>query len=81
VQDITGRPIEAVAIDDEAAVQGLVDAGLPPEAARAYASFGTAIREGVLAVVSSHVEDLTGRRPRSLRDVLEAHRSELEETA
>jgi hypothetical protein len=27
------------------------------------------------------VEDLTGRPPRSLREVLVAHRSELEETA
>jgi hypothetical protein len=34
----------------------------------------------VLDGVSPAVEDLTGRSPRSLRDVLEAHRSELEET-
>jgi NAD(P)H dehydrogenase (quinone) len=81
VQEITGRPVEAVAIDDEAAAQALVQAGLPPEAARAYASFGTAIREGVLETVSSAVRDLTGREPRSLREVLEAHRSELEEAA
>jgi NAD(P)H dehydrogenase (quinone) len=47
----------------------------------AYASFGTAVREGVLDVVSTDVEELTGRPPRSLREVLEDHRSELEETA
>jgi NAD(P)H dehydrogenase (quinone) len=81
VAEITGRPVEAVAIDDEAAAQALVDVGLPPEMARAYASFGTAIREGVLNTVSSAVHDLTGRAPRSLREVLEAHRSEIEETA
>ena len=80
VADITGRPVTAVAIDDDAATQGLVAAGVPAEAAPAYASFGTAIREGVLDGVSPAVEDLTGRAPRSLRDVLEAHRSELEET-
>ena len=80
VADITGRPVTAVAIDDDAATQGLVAAGVPAEAAAAYASFGTAIREGVLDGVSPAVEDLTGRAPRSLRDVLEAHRSELEET-
>jgi NAD(P)H dehydrogenase (quinone) len=79
VAEITGRPVEAVAIDDEAAAQALVDVGLPPEMARAYASFGTAIREGVLNTVSSAVHDLTGRAPRSLREVLEAHRSEIEE--
>jgi NAD(P)H dehydrogenase (quinone) len=49
--------------------------------ASAYASFGTAIREGVLQTVSSAVHDLTGREPRSLRAVLEAHRPEIEETA
>jgi NAD(P)H dehydrogenase (quinone) len=81
VTSITGRPVEAVAIDDDAAAQALVDVGLPPETARAYASFGTAIREGVLDGVSSAVHDLTGREPRSLRDVLEAHRSEIEESA
>ena len=81
VAEITGRPVEAVAIDDEAAAQALVDVGLPPEMARAYASFGTAIREGVLTTVSTAVHDLTGREPRSLREVLEAHRSEIEESA
>jgi NAD(P)H dehydrogenase (quinone) len=75
VTAITGRPVEAVAIDDETAAQLLVDAGLPPEAARIYASFGTAIREGVLDGVSQAVEDLTGRPPCSMREVLEAHRS------
>jgi NAD(P)H dehydrogenase (quinone) len=81
VTAITGRPVEAVAIDDEAAAQALVDVGLPPEMARAYASFGTAIREGVLNTVSNAVHDLTGRKPRSLHEVLEAHRPEIEETA
>lgn len=81
VAEITGRPVEALAIDDEAAVQALVDVGLPPEMARAYASFGTAIREGLLNTVSNAVHDLTGRKPRTLREVLEAHRSEIEETA
>jgi NAD(P)H dehydrogenase (quinone) len=81
VAEITGRPVEAIAIDDDAAAQALVDVGLPPEMARAYASFGTAIREGVLNTVSTAVHDLTGREPRSLREVLEAHRPEIEESA
>ena len=81
VTEITGRAIEVVEIDDESAAQALVDVGLPPEMARAYSSFGTAIREGVLNTVSTAVHDLTGRPPRSLRDVFEAHRSEIEETA
>jgi NAD(P)H dehydrogenase (quinone) len=80
VTEITGRAVEVVEIDDEAAAQALADVGLPPELARAYSSFGTAIREGVLGGVSSAVRDLTGRDPRSLREVLVAHRSEIEET-
>jgi NAD(P)H dehydrogenase (quinone) len=79
--EISGRPVVPVAIDDEEATQNLMAVGLPADTAKAIASFGTAIREGVLEVLSSHVEDLTGRPPRSLRDVLEAHRSALEETA
>jgi NAD(P)H dehydrogenase (quinone) len=79
--EISGRPVVPVAIDDEEATQNLMAVGLPADTAQAIASFGTAIREGVLEVLSSHVEDLTGRPPRSLRDVLEAHRSALEETA
>jgi NAD(P)H dehydrogenase (quinone) len=79
--EITGRPVEPVAIDDEEATLGLMAVGLPADTAKAIASFGTAIREGVLEVLSTHVEDLTGRPPRSLREVLVAHRSELEETA
>jgi NAD(P)H dehydrogenase (quinone) len=81
VSEITGRRVDAVAIDDDEATRNLTAVGLPADTAMAYASFGTAIREGVLDVVSSHVEDLTGRPPRSLREVLEAHRSEIEETA
>jgi NAD(P)H dehydrogenase (quinone) len=79
--EISGRPVEPVAIDDEEATQNLMGVGLPADTAKAIASFGTAIREGVLEVLSTHVEDLTGRPPHSLREVLVAHRSELEETA
>jgi NAD(P)H dehydrogenase (quinone) len=79
--EISGRPVMPVAIDDEEATQNLMAVGLPADTATAIASFGTAIREGVLEVLSSHVEDLTGRPPRSLREVLEANRSALEETA
>lgn len=79
--EISGRPVVPVAIDDEEATQNLMAVGLPADTATAIASFGTAIREGVLEVLSSHVEDLTGRPPLSLREVLEANRSALEETA
>lgn len=38
-------------------------------------SFERAIREGYFAVVSNDVEKLTGRKPRSLRDVLLQYRN------
>ena len=74
---VSGRPVEAVAVDDEAFVRGLAASGLPEPAAHAVASFGRAIREGFLDQSSGAVENLTGRPPRSLREVFEAHRDEL----
>ena len=76
--ELGGRPVEPVFLDDEDWVATMVEhPGLPEVAARTYATFGQAARRGYLAVVSSAVEDLTGRPPRSVREVLEAHRSEL----
>jgi NAD(P)H dehydrogenase (quinone) len=73
--DLCGRPVEAVAVDDDAFVAALAgeDAdGHMQYGARLVASFGRAIREGWFAEVSDVVERLTGRAPRSVRDVLAA---------
>lgn len=56
-----GEPVEVVQVDDAAYVAGLEQAGLPTFVAELLASFGTAIREGRLAEVTSAVEDLSGR--------------------
>lgn len=56
-----GEPVEVVQLDDAAYVAGLEQAGLPTFVAELLASFGTAIREGRLAKVTSAVEDLSGR--------------------
>jgi NAD(P)-dependent dehydrogenase (short-subunit alcohol dehydrogenase family) len=61
----------------EAFIQGLSASGMPEPAAREIASYGRAIREGYIDQVSHAVENLTGRRPRRLREVLEAERHEL----
>jgi NAD(P)H dehydrogenase (quinone) len=74
---LSGRAVEAVAVDDEAFVEGLTASGLPEPAAREIASYGRAIREGHIDQISDAVENLTGRPPRSLREVFEAHREEL----
>ena len=77
LSEVSGRPVEVVAVDDEAFIQGLAAAGVPEPAAREVASYGRAIREGHIDQISGAVENLTGRAPRSLRQVFEAHRDEL----
>ena len=37
-------------------------------------SFGQAVREGFFDTLTDHVERLTGRKPRALREVLMEHR-------
>jgi NAD(P)H dehydrogenase (quinone) len=73
--ELAGRPVEPVAIDDEAFVAMLTGEstdGHLAYGARFVASFGRAIREGCFARASDAVEALTGRPPRSVRDVLAA---------
>ena len=77
LSEVSGRPVEAVAVDDEAFIQGLTASGMPEQAAREIASYGRAIREGYLGEASGAVENLTGHPPRSLREVFEAHRGKL----
>ncbi len=67
-----GSEVEVVRVDDEAYAAGLVGAGLPAEVAGLLASFGTSIREGHADEVTSAVEDLTGRAPRPLAEVVGA---------
>jgi NAD(P)H dehydrogenase (quinone) len=71
VTELTGTPIEVVRVDDDTLVAGIVaNAGLPEPVARTIASFGAATREGWLDGVDDALERLTGRAPRTLRDVL-----------
>ena len=70
--EIGGKPVELLPVDDATFTQGLVEhAGMPQPLAEIYATFGAAIRAGLLDVRTDVVERLTGRPPRSLRDVLE----------
>ncbi|HEY3188079.1 MAG TPA: NAD(P)H-binding protein [Solirubrobacteraceae bacterium] len=70
---IGGKPVEAVLLDDDAWVAAMVEhAGLPEPLARTLATFGIAARRGYAEPVSTAVQDLTGRAPRTLREVLEA---------
>jgi NAD(P)H dehydrogenase (quinone) len=77
LSEVSGRTVEAVAVDDEAFIQGLGASGVPEPAAREIASYGRAIREGYIDHISDAVENITSRPPRPLREVFDAHRDEL----
>ena len=77
---IGGRPVEAVTLDDESFVAGLVGNAEGNDhlryGAELVASFGRSIRDGYMQSCTDTVESLTGRAARTLREVLEAHRGE-----
>jgi NAD(P)H dehydrogenase (quinone) len=71
--ELGGRPVEAALVDDDTWVGAMVEhAGLPEPLARQLATFGMAARRGFAQVVSTSVRDLTGREPRTAREVLAA---------
>ena len=71
--ELSGKPVAAAPVDDEAYVGILVEyAGLPEFIAQFLASFGRAAREGQLGLVSNDVEKLTGKPPQRFRDLLQA---------
>jgi NAD(P)H dehydrogenase (quinone) len=80
--EVAGAPVQPALVDDAAYTEGLVSgAGLPRPAAELYASFGRAARGGWFEHVSDDVEALTGRAPRTLRDLLGASRASAAQSA
>jgi NAD(P)H dehydrogenase (quinone) len=75
--EITGRTVTYIPVELEAAIQGMVGAGLPRPAAEAYASFDAATAQGQFAAVSTGIADLTGRQPTSVADFLKANKAVL----
>lgn len=63
ISEATGKPVKVVEADTAGIVAGMVGAGLPEYAARTFASFDTAQKEGALDGDSSDFETLTGRKP------------------
>lgn len=72
--ELGGRAVEVVQVDDDALLAGMIENGVPVAAAPIRLSFVVAAREGFLDRVSSAVEELTGKPPASLRDVVVAAR-------
>ena len=67
---VGGSPVTAADVDDDAFVAGMQGAGLPAEVAGLLASFGASIRGGHLDQSPNTVEELTGRPPRTVSEVL-----------
>jgi NAD(P)H dehydrogenase (quinone) len=72
--EIGSRAVDAVSLDDDSFVAGLVGAAGEDDHLRygagLVASFGRSIREGYMASCTDTVERLTGRPARTLREVL-----------
>ena len=77
LSEVSGRQVELIPVGDRMLAWGLTRNGAPKPVARAIVAFGKAIREGYYDVVDPAVSRLTGRPPRTLRDVLIANRGEL----
>ena len=61
-----GRPVSYVPIEDEAFVQGAVKGGIQEPYARLLVQLFQAVRAGAASAVTSAVEQLTGKSPRTL---------------
>ena len=75
--DLTGNPVTYIPVPLEAAIQGMMSVGIPQSAAEAYASFDDAVAQGFFEHVSNTVEELTGRKPTSVKEYLTAYREAL----
>lgn len=83
--EITGRPVELVETDDAGMYAHFDALGIPrkpvddqtvagiPWNSDDMVSFEQAIREGHLEICTDHVEQLTGRKARSVRELIEAN--------
>lgn len=79
--EVSGKPVTYVPLEVEVLIQNMVGAGLPRPVADVYASFDAAAAQGKLDVVSSAVEDLTGKKPIRFADFVAANRAELLQAA
>ena len=68
-----GAPIEVVQVSSEDLVKGLVGAGFPEPVARVFASFDDATRKGHLGAITRDFETLTGVRPQSFENWVDAN--------
>jgi len=89
ITQITGVPVEHVSLDDEAQYAMFDAMGIPrrpvddqyvsgiPWNSDDMVTFGQAIREGYLEICTNDVERLTGRKARSVRQMIEENKDML----
>jgi NAD(P)H dehydrogenase (quinone) len=85
VAELAGKPITIIPVDDEGMYQYFDSLGVArksadlgpddaiPWASEGMVTFGQAIREGHFNLLTDDVERITGKKPRSLRSVLEQY--------
>jgi NAD(P)H dehydrogenase (quinone) len=77
ITQVTGKSIRVAEVDDATYVATLMTAGVPEAGAKVAATFGVATRTNYLNIKSQTLELLLGRKPRSVRELLEEHKAEL----
>ncbi len=74
---ISGKQVTYVPLELDVLIQNMVAVGLPRPVAETYASIDTAAAQGQFDVVTSVVEELTGRKPASVEEFLAIHAGSL----
>ncbi|TIV70605.1 MAG: SDR family oxidoreductase [Mesorhizobium sp.] len=77
VTEVTGKPLEVIQLPDQALTEGVKAAGLPEDFARIVVSFDVNTRSGRIGMVTDAIETLSGRKPRTLKQFLEANKAAL----
>ncbi len=75
--EVSGRPVQYIAVSAEDKRHGMIAAGLPPMMADIFLSFEAATAQGFQAQLSTAVTDLTGVAPQGVREFLAANRAAL----
>lgn len=68
LQEISGKPVEAIAIDHDSLVSALLQAGIPEVFSNLLADFDTAQEKGDFDILSPAIRELTGREPQTVRE-------------
>ncbi|WP_397546501.1 SDR family oxidoreductase [Rhodothermus marinus] len=78
LSELSGRPVRYEPVSPEAYRQAMAAAGLPDFVIDAMTSMYQGVAQGVFDLVSSAVQDVTGRAPQTVRQALEAQRATLQ---